>query len=278
MSNEIRLAKKDVTDAFWIWQFYSHANYNYERMQGGAFAACMCPVIDKLYPANDAEKHDDRIAAFQRHMVFFNTNPNIGALIHGAVISMEEERANGAEEITDEAINSVKTGLMGPLAGIGDALDQGLIIPLVVAIGISIAKEGNVMGSIFTLVANPLILVGIAYFCWMRGYKLGSSAITDILAGGKMKTIINAASILGCTVMGALICSYVSLSTTIAFTISGEEFILQEKIFDAILPNMLPLGVTLGVYALLGKEKWNATKIMVLLIAIAFIGGCIGIF
>ena len=277
MSNEIKLTGKEIRKAFWIWQFYSHANYNYERMQGGAFAAAMTPVIDKLYPAEDPDKKEQRIAALQRHMVFFNTNPNVGTLIHGAVISMEEERANGAD-ISDEAINAVKTGRMGPLAGIGDALDQGMIIPLIVAIGISIAKTGNVMGSLFTMIVNPLVLAGMAYFFWMRGYKLGNNAITSILSGGKMKTIINAASILGCTVMGALICSYVSLSTNIVFHIGQSEFNIQTMLFDAILPQLLPLLITLGVFKLLGSEKWNATKIMILLIAIGFIGGCIGIF
>ena len=34
----IKLDKKDIRRSYWLWQFFSHANYNYERMQGGAFA------------------------------------------------------------------------------------------------------------------------------------------------------------------------------------------------------------------------------------------------
>lgn len=268
----VKLTKKDVQKSYWLWQFFSHANYNYERMQGGAFAACMAPIIEKLYP-----NKEDRIAGLQRHLTFFNTNPNVGTVIHGAVISMEEERANGAE-ISDEAINAVKTGMMGPFAGIGDALDQGVIIPLIVALGISFGQTGNLFGPLLVLIGIPLALMLIAYNCWMKGYSLGSSAITSMLAGGRMKQIIGAAGILGCTVMGGLIATSVSLKTAIAFNIGDEAFDLQAQLFDAIMPNLLPLAVTLGVYALLRKEKFTSIQIMLGIIVICFVGGLVGIF
>lgn len=269
---KVKLTKKDIAHSYWLWQFFSHANYNYERMQGGAFAMCMAPIIKKLYP-----KKEDKIAGLQRHLEFFNTNPNFGTVIQGAVIAMEEERANGAD-ISDEAISSVKTGLMGPFAGIGDALDQGIIIPLVVALGISLASTGNLAGPLLVLMGLPIILIAIARYFWMEGYKLGSNAVTAILAGGKMKRIIGAAGILGCTVMGGLISQYVTLTTKINFTIGDSAFDLQASIFDAIMPNLLPLAVTLGVYALLRKEKFTSLQVMVGIIVIGFVGGLVGIF
>ena len=268
---KIKLSKKDISRSFWLWQFFSHANYNYERMQGGAFAMCMAPIIKKLYP-----KHEDKVAGLQRHLEFFNSNPNFGTVIQGAVIAMEEERANGAD-ISDEAISSVKTGLMGPFAGIGDALDQGIIIPLVVALGISLASTGNLAGPLLVLIGLPIILIAIARYFWMQGYKLGSNAVTTILAGGKMKRIIGAAGILGCTVMGGLISSYVSLRTTVVLDIDGSTFDLQASIFDAIMPNLLPLAVTLGVFSLLRKEKFTSLQIMLGIIVIGFVLGLLGI-
>lgn len=268
----VKLDKKDIRKSFWLWQFFSHANYNYERMQGGAFAMCMAPIIKKLYP-----KHEDKVAGLQRHLTFFNTNPNVGTVIHGAVISMEEERANGAE-ISDEAINAVKTGMMGPLAGVGDALDQGVIIPLIVALGISFGQTGNLFGPLLVLFGLPIILIALAYTFWMKGYDLGSSAITAMLAGGRMKQIIGAAGILGCTVMGGLVATSVSFSTAITFNIGEEAFNLQAQLFDAIMPAMLPLAVTLGVYALLRKEKFTSVQIMIGMVIIGFVGGMIGIF
>ena len=32
------LTRGDVRRSFWLWTFFSHANYNYERLQGTAFA------------------------------------------------------------------------------------------------------------------------------------------------------------------------------------------------------------------------------------------------
>lgn len=266
------LNKSDVSKSFWTWQFFSHANYNYERMQGGSFAACMSPIIDKLYP-----KLEDRIAAYQRHLVFFNTNPNFGTLIHGAVIAMEEQRAEGAE-ISDEAINAVKTGLMGPLAGIGDTLDQGIIIPIVVALGISIASAGNVFGSILVLVALPIILISLARFFYFQGYKLGSNAVIGLLSSGRMRRMVSAAGIMGCTVMGGLISSYVTLSTTVQFNIGEQVFDLQTQLFDPIMPNLLPLAVTALVFWLLHIKNVNSVKVMVLIMVVGFLGGLAGIF
>ncbi len=272
VKQNVSLSKKDISKAYWHWQFFSHANYNYERMQGGSFAASMTPVLEKLYP-----KKEDLTAALKRHLVFFNTNPNFGTLIHGATIAMEEQRANGAD-ISDDAINAVKTGLMGPLAGIGDTLDQGIIIPLIVAIGISIASAGNVLGSLLVMLGIPVVLILIARFFWFKGYNLGSKAVSSVLAGGRMKRLIGAASILGCTVMGGLISGYVTLSTPIAFTVGQDEFVLQTQLFDAIMPNLLPLAVTLGVYGLMRNEKMTSIKVMLILVVVGFVGGMIGIF
>ena len=103
-----KLTKSDLIKSFLTWQFFSHANYNYERLQATAFAQAMGPIIRKLYTAKE-----DISAALKRHLNFFNTEPNFGAVIHGITIAMEEEKANGAP-IDDDAINAVKTGLMGP--------------------------------------------------------------------------------------------------------------------------------------------------------------------
>ena len=45
--------------------------------------------------------------AQKRHLVFFNTEGILGAIIQGIVISMEEQKSNG-ENITDDAITGIK--------------------------------------------------------------------------------------------------------------------------------------------------------------------------
>ena len=58
-----KLSKKDLNKAIWRWQFFSHANYNYERLQASSFALSMIPIVKKLYP-NDKDK---QVVEIQRH-------------------------------------------------------------------------------------------------------------------------------------------------------------------------------------------------------------------
>lgn len=266
----VSLEEKDVKKSYWLWQFFSHANYNYERMQGTAVAMAMAPIIKKLYP-----NQEEKAAGLKRHLTFFNTDPNFGAVILGGSIAMEEQRANGAP-LTDEAINSFKTGMMGPMAGIGDSIVQGVVIPIMVAIGISMATKGNVFGSLFVLIALPIVLMAIAYNSWMYGYRLGTNAISGMLADGRMKTWISAAGIVGCTVMGALIPNYVNVKSILAFNIGNVPFNLQENLFDAIMPSLLPLAVTILIYFLSTKNV-KTWKIMVGVVVVAFVLGALGI-
>lgn len=266
------LSKRDLNKAFLTWQFFSHANYNYERMQGTAFAMSMGPIIRKLYKTKD-----DISSALKRHLTFFNVEPDFGAVIHGVVCSMEEKKSNGAP-IDDEAINGIKTGLMGPLSGIGDAIVQGIIIPLFVALGINFALEGNLIGPFIPLIFIPLFLITITYIMWMRGYKLGNKAVTNLMESGKLKTIIRSAGILGCTVMGGLISQFVHFQTTLSFKIGVEEFALQADLFDRIMPNLLPLLLVVACYFVLkNSKKISAIWLMVILLVIAFIGAFLNI-
>ena len=173
---KVELSKKDVVRSFWRWTFFSHANYNYERLAGTGFCHAMAPIIEKLYKDNPEEYK----AAVQRHMVFYNTEPHFGGVINGMVIAMEEERANGAE-ISDEAINGIKTGLMGPFAGIGDTLWQGTLTPILLSIGISLASNGSLAGPIVYTILMMGIMLGLAYFVWMRGYTAGKEGLQKIL-------------------------------------------------------------------------------------------------
>src|SRR5699024_12019713 len=109
-------------------------------------------------------------------MQFFNTEPHIGGVIPGIVLAMEEERANGAP-ITDDAINGVKTGLMGPFAGIGDTLWQGTLTPILLAFGISLGSQGNLLGPlIYTLLVFG-VMWPVAYFCWIKGLDFGKEVM-----------------------------------------------------------------------------------------------------
>ncbi len=260
------LTRGDVFKAWLRWLFFSHACYNWERMQGLGFAQSMTPIIEKLYKTKE-----DISAALKRHLVFFNTQPDIGGVIHGVVIAMEEERASGAD-ISDDAINAVKTGLMGPMAGIGDTIQQGIVIPIALAIGISLATggeagatSGNIIGPLFYLVAVAAFVWGVGWLVWWQGYQQGRSAVTNILKSGTLQRVIVGAGVLGNFIMGALTVSFVKVSTAVVFKIGGTSFDVQ-AILDKFMPNLLPLLLVLFIWWLLARKNVSPTWIMVAVI------------
>jgi PTS system mannose-specific IID component len=242
------LERSDVFRAWLTWLFFSHANYNYERLQATGFAHSMTPIIRKLY--NDPE---DVKAALQRHLVFFNTQPDFGGVIHGMVIAMEEERAAGVP-VSDEAINGVKNGLMGPMAGIGDTLQQGTIIPIFLAIGISLGKSGNLLGPLLYLVIIAAIIWGLGWFVWLQGYLRGKDALTSFFQSGVLQQVVTGASILGLVVMGALTVQFVTLTTPLVLYLGGSSLAIQSQVLNQFMPLLLPLGVTLLFWYLLQRK------------------------
>ena len=265
------LTSKEVNRAWLLWLFNNQACYNYERMMGIGFLHAMTPAFRKLYKDNK----DLRIEAMQRHTSFFNCEPCLGSSIVGLVLAMEEQKALGAE-LDNDAITSIKTGLMGPLSGIGDTLIQGVILPLLIAFAVDFAKGGNwVIPLVFSLVM-AIIVFGRSRFGFLLGYRKGSDAILSMLENGVIKRLISAASIMGCMVLGALVVNFVTMKCGISIPQAEGSFSMQEQLFDAILPSMLPLLLTLGCYKLLKAGK-SSVLVMLVIIAIGVIGGLTGI-
>lgn len=268
MKNKIILSKKDILSTFWKWTFFSHSNYNYERLQASGVLFSMSHLPEKLYPGDkEAQK-----AFMQRHMQFYNTEPHFGGMINGMVLSMEEAKANGAE-IPDDAMNSVKTGLMGPFAGIGDTLWQGTLQPILLAVGISIATAGNMLGAAVFGISDMVIMLILAYIMFMRGYKSGKNGVQAILGGGKMKQLMAAASIMGSTVLGSLTASYVKAESTMKISLGQADLALQADILDKLFKGMIPLGITLLTLYLLKNKQMKSTTVMLILVILgAFLG------
>ncbi|MGA2513194.1 MAG: PTS system mannose/fructose/sorbose family transporter subunit IID [Candidatus Limnocylindrales bacterium] len=255
----IRLTRGDLVKSWALWTFFAHANYNYERLQGTGFAHAMTPIIRRLYT-----RPEDIRAALKRHLVFFNTEPNFGNVVHGTVIAMEEQRANGAA-IDDDAINSVKSGLMGPMAGIGDTLSQSTITPILLALGIGIAggtasgtavptlsgATGNPLGAIIYMVLVSIVIVTIGYTAWMQGYARGRSFVTAILRSGAIDRVLIGAGVLGNMVLGALAASFVVVNLAPTVTIAGAQMNLQASIIDPLFPGALALGLVVMTWWLL---------------------------
>lgn len=202
--NKVTLSKKDRISVWWRHQFLQ-GSWNYERMQNGGWCFSIIPAIKKLYT-----NKDDQIAALKRHMEFYNTHPYVSAPVMGVVLALEEDRANGAP-VDDAAIQGVKVGMMGPLAGVGDPVFWYTVRPLLGALGASLAMGGSIIGPILFFVAWNVIRMAFMWYTQEFGYKLGTS-ITSDLSGGLLGKITEGASILGMFVIGSLVERWVSIN------------------------------------------------------------------
>ncbi|MEG3294203.1 PTS system mannose/fructose/sorbose family transporter subunit IID [Streptococcus suis] len=204
MSEKIQLSVSDRKKVWWRSTFLQ-GSWNYERMQNLGWAYAMIPAIKKLYT-----KKEDQAAALERHLEFFNTHPYVASPILGVTLALEEERANGAE-IDDTAIQGVKIGMMGPLAGIGDPVFWFTVRPILGALGASLALTGNIMGPIIFFFGWNAIRMAFLWYTQEFGYKAGSE-ITKDMSGGILQDITKGASILGMFILAVLVQRWVSIT------------------------------------------------------------------
>ena len=172
----ITLTKRDRMNVSWRLTFVQ-ANWNYERMHNVGFAYTLAPIIRKLY-----ESKDDRRDALKRHLEFVNTHPYVHAPIVGVVLALEEEKANGAE-IDDMAIQGVKVGMMGPLAGVGDPIFWGTLRPVIGAFAASLALTGSALGPLLFFLIWNVIRVVFVWYTQELGYRSGSEIAQEIGGG-----------------------------------------------------------------------------------------------
>ena len=264
--------KKDLRHSWFMWHWFCESCYNYERMQGLGFCTAMIPLLRKIYKGDD----EAMIAAMKRQSMFFNTDHDFGGMILGICASMEEQKRSGAD-IPDEAFVALKSGLMGPCAGIGDTLSQVVLLPVLSVIFINLATQGAVWAPIAYTVLFMAIFYGVGYWMLNIGYKSGGEAVLKLMESGIFDKVVKVANILGCAVCGALICSYVSFNWNVVMMREGVEvFNLQTGVFDAILPNMMPLLLTMGVYGL-SKKGVKSSYITFGTMLLGFVLGLLGV-
>lgn len=220
----------------------------------------MIPVINKFYHTKE-----EKAGALKRHLEFYNTHPYVTAPILGVTIAMEEEKANGGD-ITDGAINGIKIGMMGPLAGVGDPVFWGTMRPVLAALGAGLALTGSIMG--------PLVFFGLKL-----GYEKGVSLVSD-MGGSLLNKLTEGASILGLFIMGVLISRWTTMYfPTVVSRITQQDGTVQittiQNILDSLMPGIAPLGLTFLVMYLL-RKKMSPIVLIFALFAVGIIAYGIG--
>ncbi|WP_413738198.1 PTS system mannose/fructose/sorbose family transporter subunit IID [Sodalis sp. RH21] len=267
----VKLDKATLNKCWLNWAMHNITVASYDRMEGHGFVKALMPAIERFYPGEIGAQ----MAVLQPHTAYFNTEPQLGAIVTGIVIGMEEQRANG-EPIDSNSIQTIKNSLMGPIAGIGDSSIQGTLIPILLSIAISLSQGGSVLGPIFYILVFNILIISLSYRVFHSGYKLGVRAV-DYFVSENANKLRECMSIIGVTVIGGIASTYINLSTPLTFS-SGGVKIDAQKILDGIFPNLLPLLAVLGVWILLTRFKLSVVKTMIVTLLISGIGAFIGIF
>lgn len=267
------LDRSVVRKAMWRHLITLQWSWNYERMQALGYVYSMLPVINAVY-----KEKSERIAAMKRHLVFYNTNPQVGSPpIFGATVALEAQKQG-------EAVDSIKVGLMGPLAGIGDTIQAILFRPIIAVIAASLALSGSYFGPLIMFLSGILwtvLMIPLFYF----GYRQGIGVAREVSAEGRLARFTDLITMMGMVVIGAFIPSIMAKVVTkvqYSQTVSNlgqahTETVALQTTLDSLLPYLLPVVFVLFAYWLLRGLKLSPVWVLIVLFVVAFVLGAVGI-
>lgn len=245
---------------------FFQAGWNYERMQSSGYLWTILPQLRKIYG-------DDTPAMQQAARIhcgnFFNTSNFLNTIITGIDLAIEEEE--GVDGL--EAVAGLKTGLMGPLASIGDSIFGSLLPTIFGALAANMAIAGNPIGIFIWIVVNIVV-------DWFRckqthiAYEGGVKLVTTM--SDKLNSITDAACVMGLFMVGALIATNVGIVLAVSPTVGGVTVNLQD-ICNTIMPKMVPAVLVGFVYWLLGKKGMTSTKAILIVLVLGVVLGALGI-
>ena len=254
-----QLDKKTLNKMVWLSCFLQ-ASFNYERMQSCGWLWGILPGLQKIHT-----NKEDLKASMAHNLDFLNTHPFLVTFVMGIVLSLEQNKAD------TKTIRSVRISAAGPLGGIGDALFWLTLVPITAGLTANMAMEGQIIGAILFLLIFNIVQFIVRFGLMYWSYGLGTKAVTLLTANAKEFT--RAASILGIFVVGGLIANYGS--TTVRLIV-GETQINIQSLLDGVLPKLIPLLITLGIYALI-KKGWTPVRCIVLILVVGIVGCAFGI-
>lgn len=279
--NKNTITQKDVVKGWAKYYLAAEVSSGFERLTAPAFSFGMGGILEKLY-GNDQEEY---IKSLNRHLMFYNSESTWGSIIFGIACALEQERVEmikvgaSAEEIeaSAEMISSLKIGLMGPLAGIGDTINHGMIRPLLLSAFIPLAAQGSWVAGVAPLLIWVIGITTIAYVLVTSGYKSGRKSVVQLLQTGKLNSFIQTASVLGLFMMGALSSTYVKLSTAVSWENALGETQSLQSFIDTLFPKLLPLLVVFGIYGYFKKKGPKYVTVLLTIIVLSLVLSFFGI-
>ncbi|MDS1445795.1 PTS N-acetylgalactosamine transporter subunit IID [Shigella boydii] len=235
------LTKKDINRVAWR-SMLLQASFNYERMQASGWLYGLLPALKKIHT-----NKRDLARAMKGHMSFFNTHPFLVTFVIGIILAMERSKQDV------NSIQSTKIAVGAPLGGIGASL----------------ALQGSILGAVVFIVLFNVVHLGLRFGLAHYAYRMGVAAIPLIKAN--TKKVGHAASIVGMTVIGALVATYVRLSTTLEITAGDAVVKLQADVIDKLMPAFLPLVYTLTMFWLV-RRGWSPLRLIAVTVVLGIVG------
>jgi mannose/fructose/N-acetylgalactosamine-specific phosphotransferase system component IID len=269
----VQLDQRTVRNAMLRHLITLQWSWNYERMQALGYAYSMLPVINKIY-----KTREERIAAMKRHLQFYNTNPQVGSPpIFGSTVALEAQREAGV-------VDSLKVGLMGPLAGIGDTIQAILYRPFIAVIAASLAFAGSAVGPLLMALSGLAWTILMIPLFWF-GYRRGLGLAKEVAEGGMVARVTDIATVVGMVVIGGFIPSIlgkvvVPLTYRGTQTLNGQTHtvaVAVQTTLDTILPFMIPVALVALCYVLLRRFKLSPVWVLIILAVLGFVLGALGI-
>lgn len=279
-SGKITLSTKDMSpeDKKMLHGIYLHSFNVFAMYAGGARAGAsgfmwsLWPAIERFYPTKE-----QRADALKRHSMWYNITSNVGTFCMGLVAAMEKENAEKPDFDT-HSIDSVKTSLMGPMSGIGDAIFWGVLRVIAASVGMSLcAGNGTILGPIVFLLIYNIPSWLCRWYMTVLGYRVGSSFITKLYDSGLMGILTKLAGILGLLMIGAMTASFVKFSTVLSIPLPQGDPVMIQTYLDTIFKGLVPILYTLGCPKLLKKGvsvNWIIIGTMVIGLALGLTGIC----
>ena len=254
-----KIQSKDLRRAYLRNLFFSTTGWNYEKMMGLGYCYVILPFMKKMYP--NEEQLKERVKS---QLQFYNCNAIMSNFIIGANLAIEEkEGINSAETIA-----ALKTGLMGPLAGVGDTIFGVTWGTVFFSIAAYMALEGSPVGCVIAIIAGILKMC-LGYPFLKIGYNEGTKLVDTV--GGRIQRVTDVATMVGLTVVGALIPTVIVAKTAFEYKKGDIKIALQADVLDKIMPALLPVCIVALTYWLLGCKRLNSTRVIFILLVMSIV-------
>lgn len=240
-----------------IRSFFCQGAFNMERMQAAGWLYSLNPGLKEIH-----KDKSDLSKSMKMHLEFFNTHPLLITFILGLVIAMEENK----EDV--DTIRAIKVSTMGPLGGIGDSLFWLTFLSISAGLGASFALQGSIVGPIIFFILFNAMQFSLKFGLMHYGYKTGVNSMSVLKENTQKFT--KSITILGLTVVGAMIASFINLTTKVVIP-AGQATVELQSSFDGVMPRLLPVAYTFFMLYLV-KKKISPTYLVVLTLAIGILG------